>query len=126
MTVGIGVDVVDLERFGTIMQRRPRFVERVFTRDERVYCERGKGPSVQCQRFAVRFAAKEAVMKALGCGLGAYAFHDVQVSRDDESGEPTLLVAGKAAALADERGVARWHLSLSHSDAIAVAFVVAD
>ena len=126
MTVGIGVDVVDLERFSSIIQRRPRFVERVFTRDERAYCERGKGPSVQCQRFAVRFAAKEAVMKALGCGLGAYAFHDVAVTRDDESGEPTLRVGGKAAVLAGERGVARWHLSLSHSDAVAVAFVVAD
>jgi holo-[acyl-carrier protein] synthase len=126
VTRGIGVDVVDLERFASVIQRRPRFVERVFTGDERAYCERGKGSSVQCERFAVRFAAKEAVMKALGCGLGAYAFHDVAVVRDDESGEPALLVAGKAAVLAAEQGVARWHLSLSHSDAVAIAFVVAD
>ena len=126
MTVGIGVDVVDLERFASVIERRPHFIERVFTRDERAYCERGKGSAVQCQRFAVRFAAKEAVMKALGCGLGAYGFHDVAVARDDDSGEPTLLVSGKAAVLADERGVVRWHLSLSHSDAVAVAFVVAD
>ena len=126
MTVGIGVDVVDLERFASIIERRPNFVERVFTDDERAYCERGKGSSVQCQRYAARFAAKEAVMKALGCGLGAYGFHDVAVSRDDDSGEPALVVAGKAAVLADERGVVRWHLSLTHSDAVAIAFVVAD
>ena len=126
MIVGIGVDVVDLERFASVMQRQPRFVERVFTDDERAYCERGKGSSVRCQRFAARFAAKEAVMKALGCGLGAYGFHDVAVARDDESGEPTLVVSGKAATLAGERGVARWHLSLTHSDVVAVAFVVAD
>ena len=124
--VGIGVDVVDLDRFESIVQRRPSFVDRVFTEDERAYCERGKGFSVQCQRYAVRFAAKEAVMKALGCGLGAYAFHDVAVTRDDDSGEPALVVSGKAAVLADERGVTRWHLSLSHSDAVAIAFVVAD
>ena len=126
MIRGVGVDVVDLERFASVIQRRPRFVERVFTGDERAYCERGNRSSVQCERFAVRFAAKEAVMKVLGCGLGAYAFHDVAVVRDDESGEPALLVAGKAAVLAAERGVARWHLSLSHSDAVAIAFVVAD
>lgn len=126
MTVGIGVDVVDLERFASVIERRPNFVPRVFTVEERAYCERGTRASVQCQRFAVRFAAKEAVMKVLGCGLGAYAFHDVAVARDDESGEPTLVVSGKASVLADERGIARWHLSLSHSDAVAIAFVVAD
>ena len=126
MTVGIGVDVVDLDRFASIMERRPHFVGRVFTDDERAYCDRGKGSSARCQRYAARFAAKEAVMKALGCGLGAYAFHDVAVSRDDDSGEPALLIGGKAAVLAEERGIARWHLSLSHSDAVAVAFVVAE
>lgn len=126
MTVGVGVDVVDLERFASILERRPNFAERVFTADERAYCERGKGSSVQCQRYAARFAAKEAVMKALGCGLGAYGFHDVAVTRDEDSGQPALLVSGKAAVLAEERGVVRWHLSLTHSDAVAIAVVVAD
>ena len=62
-------------------------------------------------------------MKALGCGLGAYGFHDVEVARDDDSGEPSLLVKGKAAVLADERGITRWMLSLSHSDLVAIALV---
>ena len=126
MTVGIGVDVVDLQRFESVVHRRPNFVGRVFTAAERAYCERGNGFAVQCQRYAARFAAKEAVMKALGCGLGAFAFHDVAVGRDDDTGEPTLFVAGNAATLAEERGVGRWHLSLSHSDTIAIAFVLAE
>ena len=126
MTVGIGVDVVDLERFESVIDRRPRFVDRVFTADERAYCDRASGASLRCQRYAVRFAAKEAVMKVLGCGLGAYSFHDVAVARDDESGEPGLIVTGAAGTLAKERGIAHWHLSLTHSDAVAIAFVVAE
>jgi holo-[acyl-carrier protein] synthase len=125
VAIGIGVDVVDLERFETIVDRRPRFVDRVFTTDERAYCDRSNAFAVRCQRYAARFAAKEAVMKVLGCGLGAYGFHDVAVARDN-SGEPALVVRGRAAELADERGIGRWHLSLSHSGAVAVAFVVAE
>jgi holo-[acyl-carrier protein] synthase len=126
VTLAIGVDVVDLERFESVVDRRPRFVERVFTADERAYCDRAKAVSLRCQRYAVRFAAKEAVMKALGCGLGAYAFHDVAVDRDDDSGAPRLIVTGGAAALATARGIAHWHLSLTHSEAVAIAFVVAE
>ena len=126
MTVGIGVDVVDLERFESVVHRRPHFVDRVFTSDERAYCDRARGGALRCQRYAVRFAAKEAVMKVLGCGLGAYGFHDVAVARDEDSGVPALVVRGKAAALAAARGIGRWHLSLSHSDAVAIAFVVAE
>lgn len=126
MSVAVGVDVVDLDRFEAVITRQPGFVDRVFTAGERDYCERAKAPSVRSQRYAARFAAKEAVMKALGCGLGAYGFHDVEVARDEDSGEPSLLVNGKAATLAGERGVSRWAISLSHSDLVAVAFVVAE
>lgn len=125
MTVGIGVDVVDLDRFQSVVDRRPNFVTRVFTEDEREYCDRAGRRAVRCQRYAARFAAKEAVMKVLGCGLGGFAFHDVAVSRDD-SGEPSLVIDGKAAALAGERGITRWYVSLTHSDAVAIAFVVAE
>jgi holo-[acyl-carrier protein] synthase len=126
VTVAVGVDVVDLDRFESVMTRQTSFLDRVFTADEREYCDRAKATSVRCQRYAARFAAKEAVMKALGCGLGAYGFHDVEVGRDDESGEPSLLVRGKAAALAGERGITRWLLSLSHSDVVAIALVSAE
>jgi holo-[acyl-carrier protein] synthase len=125
VTVAVGVDVVDLERFESVMTRQKTFLDRVFTPGERDYCDGAKALSVRCQRYAVRFAAKEAVMKALGCGLGAYGFHDVAVTRDD-SGEPTLLVKGKAAVLADERGITQWLVSLSHTDLVAMALVVAD
>jgi holo-[acyl-carrier protein] synthase len=126
MTVAVGVDVVDIDRFESVMTRQSSFLDRVFTVDEREYCDRAKATSVRCQRYAARFAAKEAVMKALGCGLGAYGFHDVEVARDDDSGEPWLMVKGKAAVLADERGITRWMLSLSHSDVVAIAFVAGE
>jgi holo-[acyl-carrier protein] synthase len=126
VTIAVGVDVVDLDRFESVMNRQSSFLDRVFTAGEREYCDRAKAPSVRCQRYAARFAAKEAVMKALGCGLGAYGFHDVEVARDDDSGEPSLVVQGKAAVLADERGITRWMISLTHSDLVAVALVAAD
>ena len=126
MTVAVGVDVVDLDRFESVMTRQKNFVARVFTAGEREYCDKAKVMSMRCARYAARFAAKEAVMKALGCGLGAYGFHDVEVARDDDSGEPLLVVTGKAAVLADERGITRWMLSLSHSDLVAIAFVAGE
>jgi holo-[acyl-carrier protein] synthase len=126
VTVGVGVDVVDLDRFHSVITRQAGFIDRVFTPNEREYCDRAKSPQVRCQRYAARFAAKECVMKALACGIGGFGFHEVEVARDEDSGEPTLKVTGKAAVLADERGVTRWSLSLSHSDVVAIAFVVAD
>jgi holo-[acyl-carrier protein] synthase len=126
VTVAVGVDVVDLDRFESVMTRQRSFLDRVFTFGEREYCDKAKATSVRCQRYAARFAAKEAVMKALGCGLGAYGFHDVEVARDDDSGEPALLVRGNAAVLADERGITRWMVSLSHSDLVAVAVVAGE
>jgi len=126
VTVAVGVDVVDLDRFESVMTRQKSFLDRVFTAGEQEYCDKAKATSVRAARYAARFAAKEAVMKALGCGLGAYGFHDVEVARDDESGEPSLVVKGKAAVLADERGITRWLLSLTHSDLVAVALVTAE
>jgi holo-[acyl-carrier protein] synthase len=126
VTIAVGVDVVDLDRFESVMTRRTSFLDRVFTAGERAYCDKATAMSVRRQRYAARFAAKEAVMKALGCGLGAYGFHDVEVARDDDTGEPLLMVMGKAAVLADERGITRWMVSLSHSDLVAIALVAAE
>ena len=75
--------------------------------------------------LAVRFAAREAVMKSLGLGLGAFGFHDVWVERSD-SGAPFLQITGKALGLAEQAGVRRWHLSLTHSDLVAAAYVIAE
>jgi holo-[acyl-carrier protein] synthase len=119
---GIGVDVVDVERFRRVLERRPALARRVFTDAERSYAESGRNPG---PRLAARFAAKEAVLKALGVGIGAAAFRDVEVVRAD-GGAPHLVLDGRAADLAARRGVRRWHLSLSHTDTVAVASVVAE
>ena len=120
--VGIGIDVVDVARMRETLSRTPSFRERCFTPAERAYAERARDPS---ERFAVRFAAKEAVMKAMGLGLGAFGFYDVEVVRADD-GVPGLLISGDAARLADERGITRWHLSLTHTETTAAAYVIAE
>lgn len=120
--LGLGIDVVDLDRFRRALERTPRLAERIFTEGERATAASRRDP---VPALAARFAAKEAVMKVLGVGLGAFELHDVEVVRLD-SGQPTLHLTGKAAALAAEAGATRWHLSLSHSDLVATAVAAAD
>jgi holo-[acyl-carrier protein] synthase len=119
---GIGIDAVDVARFRDVLARRPGLARRLFTDAERSYAEKTKDPG---SRLAARFAAKEAVLKALGVGIGAADFHEVEVVRGD-GGVPGLTLAGRAAALAERRGVRFWHLSLTHTDLVAVASVVAE
>lgn len=116
--VRLGVDVVDVSRFGEVCRRQPRLIERVFTPQEQSRC-RG-----QVTRLAVRFAAKEAGMKLLGVGLGAVNFVDIEVGTL-ESGEPVLLLSGRAAALAKGLGLGEVSLSLTHSAMVAIAVVAA-
>lgn len=118
--LGLGTDVVDLDRFRVALRRTPRLVERVYTEGERAYALRKHDPT---ERLAARFAVKEATMKALGVGLGAFRFHDVEVVKA-RSGEPSLALRGAAAALAERRGITRWKVSITHSDLIALAVVV--
>lgn len=118
--VSIGVDLVDIDRMRTILGRQARFVDRVFTESERRYCEAAADPA---ERFAARFAAKEAGLKALGVGLGGADFEDLVVGKQ-QSGEPVLLVSGRAADRAARLGIDSWLLTLSHSDAVACAVVV--
>ena len=120
--VGIGVDVVDLERFRASLQRTPTMRLRLFTADELRDLD---GRADPVPGLAARFAAREAAMKALGVGLGAFGFHDVWVRRD-HSGAPALVVTGPAAVLAERAGVTAWHLSLTHTDLVAAAYVIAD
>lgn len=120
--IGVGVDVVEIERFRIVLARTPTMRTRIFTPVELAYADAKADP---VPSLAARFAAREAVMKALGLGLGAFGFHDVWVERAD-SGAPSLAVTGRALELADAAGVRRWHLSVSHSDLVAVAYVVAE
>ena len=119
--VGLGIDLVDVARFASVLLRRPSIAERLFTSGERSYAATlaNPGPSL-----AVRFAAKEAVMKALGVGLGAFAFADLEVQREP-SGEPRLVLTGRAAELASQRSVRTWLVSLTHTSTSAAAVVVA-
>jgi holo-[acyl-carrier protein] synthase len=119
--VGVGVDAVDVERFRAVLARRPRFAERVFSVAERAEAAGRRDP---VPGLAARFAAKEAVMKSLSVGLGAFDFADVEVVRGD-GGAPDLSVRGRAAAVAAERSVAGWHVSLTHTATVAVAIAVA-
>jgi holo-[acyl-carrier protein] synthase len=118
--VGIGTDLVDIDRMRSIINRRPRFVQRVFTEAERQYCSETRDPS---ERYAARFAAKEAVLKTLGVGLGGADFADIEVVRMD-SGQPMLRITGRAAELAARQGIDRWLITLSHSENLAQAFVM--
>jgi holo-[acyl-carrier protein] synthase len=118
---GIGIDAVEVDRFRRVINRTPGVVRRLFTDGEQAAGARRRDPA---ERLAARFAAKEAVMKALGVGLGAFAFHDVEVV-NAPSGKPSLVLRGKAAALAEAQGVRRWELSLTHTDRTAHAVAVA-
>lgn len=117
----VGTDVVDLDRFRLALRRTPGMAARLFTEAERAYAHRKRDPA---ERLAARFAVKEATMKALGVGLGAFRFHDVEVVRAP-SGEPSLRLSGRAAVLAQQRRITQWRVSISHSQLIALAVVVA-
>jgi holo-[acyl-carrier protein] synthase len=125
--VGVGVDAVSVDRFRRLLQRRPRFAARCFTEGER--SDAGSSADL-AQSLAARFAAKEAVMKALGTGIGAFALTDVEVCRtrgtDATRNAPYVVLTGKAAELAGAHGASRFHLSLTHTDDVAIAFVVAE
>lgn len=119
--VGLGVDLVDVERFGDLLRRRKNALGRLFAAEELAYTDTLADP---VPSLAARFAAKEAAMKALQVGLGAFDWIDVAVERAP-SGAPTLLVRGRAQVLAEARGVEGWLVSLSHIDTVAAATVVA-
>lgn len=119
--LGVGVDIVEIDRMRRALDRSPRFRMRVFSEGERAYCDSTSRPEVH---YALRFAAKEAVLKALGTGFAGMRFCDVEVVRDPR-GKPSPLLHGRAAEVAAERGIIEWHLSLSYTHATAVASVVA-
>jgi holo-[acyl-carrier protein] synthase len=121
MIKGLGVDIVEIDRMAAALSRRPRLKERLFSAEERAYCERRNRPEVH---YALRFAAKEAVLKALGTGFSGMKFTDVEVIRD-AGGRPVPRLSGRAAEVAEEIGVVELHLSLSYTHTTAVASAVA-
>ncbi len=121
MIRGVGIDAVDIARFRTSLTRTPSMRRRLFTDHELDYVAPKADP---VPSLAARFAAREAVMKSMGLGLGAFGFHEVWVEHG-QSGEPFLHVTGQAAELAAERSIATWHLSITHTDLVAIAYVIA-
>ncbi len=120
---GIGIDVVEVARIESSMAEfGERFAERVFTAGERSYCESQKRPAIH---YAARFAAKEAVAKAFGTGIGGeLGWLDMEVLRKS-SGEPELRLSGRGAELATRHRVARVMISLTHAEHYAAANAVA-
>jgi holo-[acyl-carrier protein] synthase len=121
MIVAIGLDVVLVERFVRALERTPSLAERLFTDAER---HTSSGAPRPAESLAARFAAKEAVAKALGAPVGLN-WYDCEVVTD-QAGRPWLTVAGTVATAAADRGISRWHLSLSHDGGIASAMVLAE
>lgn len=120
--IGVGVDICAIDRIGAMRERHgTRFLKRVFTEDEISYCLRMKSPD---RSLAARFAAKEAVSKAFGVGIGEF-LNWVSISiRSGDRGEPIVVSDAKARKLIAKFGVARIAISLSHTDETAIAFAV--
>ena len=119
--VGVGVDLCDVARLRQALARTTGFAARVYTQDEQDYCSRARDPA---ERYAARFAAKEAVLKAMGVGIGSCPLRDIEVVRAP-SGAPTVVLHGTAAALAGERGVIAWKVSMTHTKTMAEAVAIA-
>ncbi|MCF4122732.1 holo-ACP synthase [Antribacter sp. KLBMP9083] len=115
MIIGVGIDVVNVDRFMETLERTPRLREKLFTVAER---------DLPASSLAARFAAKEAIAKALGAP-GTMRWHDATVHRV-VGGPPVVELSGTVAARAAELGVVAWHLSISHDAGIASAMVVAE
>ncbi|MBN1317155.1 MAG: holo-ACP synthase [Anaerolineales bacterium] len=116
--IRVGVDLVEVDRIESLLERYgDRFARRIFTdREFRDSCR-------QPERLAARFAAKEAVSKALGTGIGSMSWRHVEVVHD-EKGMPNLILSGAAADIASGLGLVEWAISLSHTQKQAIAFVV--
>ncbi|APY86836.1 holo-ACP synthase [Streptomyces alfalfae] len=121
MIIGVGIDVAEIERFGAALRRTPGMAERLFVPGELLL---PSGERRGVASLAARFAAKEALAKALGAP-GGLRWTDAEVYVED-TGQPRLRVSGTVAARAAELGVRAWHVSLSHDAGVASAVVVAE
>lgn len=120
MIVGIGTDIIEIQRVERVIGKTPRFYETVFTNDEKsYYISKGK----KIQHLAGAFASKEAVSKALGTGFREFSASDIEVIHD-ELGKPQVQLYGEAKKLSDELGVTNIHITISHCQTYAVAYAV--
>jgi holo-[acyl-carrier protein] synthase len=116
-TTGVGVDIVEINRVGDILNRAPQFAERNFSEQEQAYCNSKVNPAAHYAGF---FAAKEAVLKALGTGFSGMRATDIEVEHD-KRGRPVAILHGNARKLADALGIIEIHLSISRTHEVSVA-----
>jgi len=120
--ISIGIDIIEVARIREVLLRTPRFADRVYTAAERAYCD-SRGV-VAAQHYAVRFAAKEAALKALQTGWrGGISWQDVEISAH-ESGAPYLIFRGEVLAVFEKFRATATHLSMSHTSEHAIAQVI--
>lgn len=120
MIAGIGVDIVDLARFERAVARTPKLLDRLFAQSEQVQGSR----RLAIHSLAARFAAKEALIKALGTSDGVF-WHDMAIVSDGER-NPSFVLTGGIAATTRERGITHLHLTMTHDAGVAIAYVVAE
>jgi holo-[acyl-carrier protein] synthase len=121
--LGHGIDIVETQRIKRLIDDHgTHFLDRVFTPAEQRYCDANKKRTLE--HYAGRFAAKEAVLKVLGTGWrGGIAWTDVEIVKDP-SGQPQIILTGECARIAKERGISRWHVSISHIETHATASAI--
>jgi holo-[acyl-carrier protein] synthase len=120
---GIGVDIVNVAKFQQMLEDQPHSLETLFTPAEHTYCQHRRNSA---ELYAARFAAKEAVLKALGCGMsGSMSWVDIEIKKA-HSGQPTVELSGEVARWAGLRQANRLSISLSHCREYAVAYVLAE
>lgn len=115
MIYGIGVDLVDVSRFEKALSNTPKLKDRLFTSQEQ---------NLNLQSLAARFAAKEALMKAVGKARGL-SFQEVSIEKN-EHGKPGFVLSGQSSKTVQESGISKLHLSLSHDGGMAIAYVIAE
>lgn len=119
MKLATGVDLIEIARIEEVIARHGKhYLERIYTSAELEYCGR------RAESLAGRFAAKEAVVKALGCGIGDVSWKEIEVLGDEQNA-PILILHAMAGEKARELGLTTWSVSISHSQSHVVAFVVA-
>jgi len=119
---GIGIDIVETSRIEESMERfGDRFLGRLFTEKEQAYCESMRFPA---RHYAARFAAKEAISKTFGTGIGVIEWDDLEILREDH-GEPYVVLHGEGKRFAEEHGITKVMISLTHADEYAAANAVA-
>jgi len=121
MIFGIGTDIIDISRIRKAIEANPRFVDKIFTAKEIAYCSQRAMPY---QSYAVRFAAKEAVMKAIGTGWdGVINWQDIEIVLNDK-GKPSVCLYGASKQFTEAQGITGIHISLSHEKEFAIAYAV--